>query len=161
MKTLTRTKTIEEVYGYEAEDGTVFKTEQECINYEESARAVIEREFRKLMVGGKPFSETYIWEGYGYGSEEYEMAIIDIKDLNDLEIANRYYEIHKGKYEANRNVDHSIDKKYIGQKVLVNLGYEYDSVKDTPPCPRTKEELIEGFKETMEEYFNPKPKEEK
>ena len=150
MKELKRERTIEEVYGYEAEDGKIFKTKEECINYEQSAKAVIEREFNQLIVGEK-FYETYIWENFGYGSDEYEMAVIEIKDINDLMIANRYYEINDGKL---------IDKKYIGQKILVNIGYDYDSVKQTNPQPRTQEELLEQFKNTIDEFFNPKKGEE-
>ena len=146
------TKVIEEVT-YEAYDGESFKDEQECIKYEETARAVIEKAFYALMVGGEPFDETRIWENFGYGSEEYDFAVIDIKDAHDLEIANRYYTFHKA--------SEIIPDSFIGKKVLVQIGYCYDSIKETNPNPRTMEELIEQFTNDMDKFFNPKPKEEK
>ena len=91
MKELKITKTIEEVNGYEAFDGKIFKEKEECEKYERSAYGVITKEFEQLFVGER-FPECHIWEEYGYGSEEFEMAIIDIKDEKDLFIANKYFE---------------------------------------------------------------------
>ena len=142
---------VEEVI-YVAYDGTKFRSEEECEKYESTAKGVIEKAFYELMVDGEPFCEYWIWENFGYGSEDFEMAVIDIKDFNDLEIANKYYEINN----QNAKTNHSIDKKYVGQKVLVNIGYCYDSIKDVDPQPRTQEELIEQFKKDIDKFFNPK-----
>ena len=149
MKKITETKTIEiKEEKYQAYDGTVFKEEEECIKYEETARAVIEMAFRKLIVGKESFMEYQIWENFGYGSEEYEMAVIDIKDESDLEIANKYYAYHKA--------NNLIGKEYIGKRVLVSLGYVYDDVKYTEPYPRTKEDLIKQFEKDINKFFEPK-----
>lgn len=144
MKEIKVTKTIEEVTGYEANDGTWFKTAEECKKYEESAEGVINTQFRQLVVGDV-FTETCIWEDYGFGNDEWEMCVIEIKDVNDLEIANRYYKLH---------CCNLIDKSYIGQKILVHLGSKYDRC-GAHPVPRTKEQLIENFTKTIERYFNP------
>ena len=152
MKELKRQKTIEEVVGYEAFDGKVFKTEEECEKYEESSYSAITKDFEQLIVG-KRFEECRIWEDFGYGSDEYEMAVIDIRDENDLYIANRYYQQF-----APDNVDMTIDKNYIGNRVLVNLGSEYDRFVN--PCPRTKNELRKQFEATIEKYFSPESEEE-
>lgn len=143
MKEIKVSKTIEEVTGYEAMDGTLFKTEEECKKYEESAEGVITAQFRQLVVGGV-FVETCIWENYGYGNDDWEMCVIDIKDVNDLEIANRYYKMYHCPL---------IDKSYIGQRILVQLGCSYD--RNVHPLPRTREQLIEQFTNTIDKYFNP------
>ena len=142
MKEIKVTKTIEEVTGYEANDGTWFKTAEECKKYEESARAVVSAQFRQLVVGGV-FCETCIWEDYGFGNDEWEMCVIEIKDVNDLEIANRYYKMVNSPL---------IDKSYIGQRVLVHLGTPYD--RQVNAVPRTREQLIENFTKTIDRFFN-------
>lgn len=147
MKEIKTTKTIEEVNGYEAFDGKIFKEKEECEKYERSAYGVITKEFEQLFVGER-FTENQIWEDYGYGSEEFEMAVIDIKDEKDLFIANRYFEF------TNSNL---IDKKYIGKRVLVNLGYDHD--RCVYPVPRTVEDLREQFEKTIMCFFDPQPKE--
>lgn len=149
MKEIKRTRTIEEVTGYEAEDGTVFKTEQECITYEETAKAVITKAFKELCVGDGFFSECQIWDNFGYGSEEFDLAVIDIKSETDLEIANRYYKMDK------TPDDDLISKDFIGKRVLVNIGFCFDSVKSINPNPRTKEMLIEQFTKDMAKFFEP------
>lgn len=146
---------VEEVVSYIAYDGETFKSEEECIKYESSAKAAIEQAFYKLMINGEPFFESDIWENYGYGSEEFLVAIIDIKDANDLEIANRYYAFHK------TNKEMLMGSEYIGKRVLVNIGYCYDVIKSINPNPRTEKELIEEFKNEMSTFFNPKSQEEK
>lgn len=150
MKEMKRTRTIEEVTGYEAEDGTVFLTKEECEKYESTAKVAVYKAFKELMVNGKEFAECEIWENYGYGSEEFDLAVIEIKNETDLEIANRYYELSGG---------HSISKDYIGKKVLVNIGFCYDDRKDCPPNPRTKEMLVEDFTKDVAKFFEPEVKE--
>lgn len=50
MKEIKQSRIIEEVTGYEAFDGTVFKTEEECIKYEGTAEAVITKRFFSHVV---------------------------------------------------------------------------------------------------------------
>lgn len=152
MEVIKRTRTIEEVTGYEAEDGTIFKTKEECEKYEDTAKVAVYKAFKELMVNGEEFAECEIWENFGYGSEEFDLAVIDIKSETDLEIANRYYELNGG---------YSISKDFMGKKVLVNIGFCYDNRKDCPPNPRTKEMLIEEFTKDITKFFEPEVKENK
>ena len=144
MKEIKRERKIEEVTGYEAFDGKWFKEKEECEKYERSAYGVIAKEFESLFVGER-FAECNIWEEYGYGSEEFEMAVIYIKDANDLHIANKYYELT---YNGNNKL---IGTEYIGKKVLVNLGCSYD--RYAPPCPRTMEDLMKAFESNLMNFF--------
>ena len=151
MKEIKTTKMIEEVTGYEAFDGKWFKEKEECEKYERSAYGVITKEFEQLFID-KRFAECQIWENFGYGSEEYELAVIEIKDENDLNIANKYYElVTKG------TAAKLIGKEYIGKRVLVSLGYKFDRFVE--PCPWTVEELKEQFEKDIMKFFNPQPKE--
>lgn len=146
MKEIKTTRTIEEVTGYEANDGKRFSSKEECEKYEQTAEAVINNDFNELFIVGE-FPECSIFESFGYGSEEFWMTVIEINNTNDLEIANRYFEFHtKGKCR--------IDSKYIGKRVLVNIGYEWDH--DVNPNPRTYEELVDQFKKETEKYFKTK-----
>ena len=149
MKELKRTKTVEEIIGYEAVDGKIFTSKEECSKYEQTAKAVCSKAFKELFVG-EEFSECYIWEKFGDGNDEYMMAIVDIKNAEDLEIANRFYEINGCK---------TIPKEYIGERILVTLGFIFDGSCGEDPCPRTMEDLKKAFNKTLDEFFNPEPKE--
>lgn len=144
MKEIKTTRTIEEVTGYEANDGTVFKTKEECEKYEQTARAVIRNNFKRLMVG-EEFCEASIWERFGYGSEEYMLAVIDVKNEEDFKAVQMLCEFEKcGQVKA---------KDFIGKRILVNVGYncDYDSYLN----PRTEDELIEQFKADIKKFFHP------
>ena len=144
MKELKRTKTVEEIFGYEAEDGTFFNDKAECEKYEATAKAVIYKEFKKLMVG-EPFPECHIWESFGYGSEEYMLVIIEIKDANDVHTANMFSESVSGCF--------TFTNEHIGKRFLVNLGYSYDS--ECALCPRTEDSLINQFTKEIQLFFRP------
>ena len=149
MKKIKETREV--VVSYEAFDGTRFDNEDECKKYESTAEAVITKAFYDLITreSGKPiddtlFAECEIWENYGYGSEEFDMAIIEIKNEEELEIANRFYEIKHGT---------GIGREYIGKRILVNIGYSYDNYYGVYARPRTREELIEDFTKNIDTYF--------
>ena len=143
MKEIKWTRTIEEVVAYEANDGTRFNSKEECEKYEETAKSVIFNEFKQLMVG-EPFSESSIWENFGYGSEEFQLAVIEIKNVDDLHIANMFAEVYK--YGFTFTNDH------IGKRLLINLGYEC-AYGDCGMCPRTEDDLIEMFTKDIRKFF--------
>lgn len=142
-KVVEKVLVIEENVLWKAYDGKTFTSEEECKKYEETAESVIKKAFMKLVVGNI-VPECDIWANYGYGSEEFMMAIIDIKDANDLMIANKYLDFRKA--------DELIDSKYIGKRIMVNLGYFYeDNIYKVNP--RTMEEVIEQFTKDMAKIF--------
>jgi len=148
MKEIKRVKTIEEITGYEACDGKWFANKDECLKYEETARAVIFKEFKQLMIG-EPFPECNIWENFGYGGEEFEYAIIEIKNENDLHIANMFSEVY--------NYGFTFKNDMIGKRLLIALGYD-GSYGDCCLCPRTEDELIEIFQRDIKKFFRPEEK---
>lgn len=149
MKEIKTKRYVEEVCCYEANDGKRFKSKEECYAYEETAKAVIYEDFRRLMVG-EPFCEAVIWEDYGYGSEDFMLAIIEIKNAEDLHSANMFAEAYKfcGRFSS----------EDIGKRMLINLGY-YGSYGDVGFCQRTESELIEVFTKNLQKYFDPEKKE--
>lgn len=155
MEEIKRERIITEVIGYEAFDGKRFDNKEECEKYEKSAYGVRYKELKSLMIGGDVFNECSIYESFGYGSEEFELAVLDIKNQDDLGTANKYFEL-----VSNGNAQ-LIDKKYIGKRVLVNVGYLHD--RDVNPYPKTEEELIQNFKNDIGRFYRPEDykKEEK
>ena len=86
MKKLTREIVTEEITGYEAIDGTWFKTEEECRKYEESAKIVAYGKVRQYIVGE---TNCYnLFDGNGY--EDNHIDIINIKDAEVLNMLNQY-----------------------------------------------------------------------
>ena len=143
MKEIKRTRTIEETIGYEATDGKRFITKEECELYEKTAKVVIYNEFRQLMIN-EPFSETDIWENYGYGNEEFQLAVIEIKNADDLHTANMFSQVYG--YGFTFTNDH------IGKRMLVSLGYD-GSYGDCCMCLRTENDLLEMFAKDIHKFF--------
>lgn len=156
MEKITVQRTITEVTGYKANDGTFFKTEEECKKYEASAEAAVKKMFYDICVkvfdeGDKDpaFAECTIWESYGYGSEEYYYVIADIKSETELKIANMYCDMRCPKYGTKLSTDS------IGKRVLIAIGSQYDECF-TPYG--TEEEIIEDFKKNLARFFRPEEK---
>lgn len=154
MKEITVTKTVVEVTGYEASDGTHFNTKEECMKYEQSAEAAVNKMFEDICV--KPYgdnnarlSECAIFESFGYGSEDYYYVIADIRSENELKIANMFSEMYCPKYGNKLNPNH------IGKRVLIAIGNNYDQ---TFYVRGTEEEMVEEFKKTMARFFRPEEK---
>lgn len=156
MKEIKTTRTIEEVTAYEADDGTLFKTADECKKYENSAHYAIYNQFLGLAIS-ESFSEDQIFENFGYGSEEYSLVIIDIKDEKDLKIANMFAEMQIPKFPEKEEKKFRFDSSRIGQRILVAIGNDY--------CKNcyiygTQEEMVEMFKRDIDKHFNPKKENE-
>ena len=160
MKEIKRTRTVEEVTGYEAFDGEMFKTKEECNEYENTAYAVIRKRLNALAVsidGGihNTFSECEIYESYGYGSEEYEYMIVDIKNEEDLRVVNQYYELVRKTSGCKENLASQLQvpDKYIGKRVMISIGFSYD--RSITASPKTMDELVEQFKKDIGNFFYP------
>ena len=156
MKEIKTTRTVEEVIAYEADDGMRFKSADECKKYENSAHYAIYNQFLGLAIS-KPFPECTIFENFGYGSDEYNLVIVDIKDEKDLKIANMFAEMQVPKLNEGDEKKFRFDSSRIGQRILVAIGNEYSK---NCYVYGTQEELIEMFKHDIEKFYNPKPKEE-
>lgn len=160
MKELKTTKTITEVSGYEAYDGTVFRTANECVLYEESAYSVLRKRLSALAVSvdgshHDTFSECEIYTDFGCGSDEYEFMVVDIKNADDLKTVNQYYEYMRKASNVKRELlpNDLIPDRYIGKRVMITIGYNFD--KSISPEPMTMDELVEKFRNQINNYFYP------
>ena len=112
MKELKRTKTIEETYGYEAFDGTFFRTEESCREYESSANATIRHMAYDLLVKPKVCVDSVLPL---YCGDDNAM-VWDIKDADHLRIVNQFLS-HIDSRKA-------LGAEYIGKRVCVVVGYD-------------------------------------
>lgn len=117
MKEIKRTETIEKIIGYKADDGTYFDSKEECEKYEKSAFFVVHERFKKLIV--KEMSEYEMFIDYAVGSDEWIYLLLDIKSENDINVYNHFMQFTDG--------SEIIDETYIGKRILVGTGYDYDS----------------------------------
>lgn len=79
MKEIKKERTVYD-YEYEACDGSIFKTREECIKYEETAQCVIKKKFNDLVEGS---SGEYSL--FNCGSDDY---IIDFVKPNTQDAVN-------------------------------------------------------------------------
>lgn len=129
MREIIKTRTIEEVVGYEACDGTRFDTKEECEKYEKIAvRAVIVELFKKLVVN---YIEEATISGWGDGfvgsgvGEGWYYALVKINNEADLDILRMYKELTRPTTEQ------EITEDLIGKEIIVNIGERrYENGKD-------------------------------
>ena len=144
MKEVKRTRTIEEIVGYEVEGGKVFRTKEEAEKYEQTAEYACYEQFRTIMTK-EPFRECEIFEHFGYGSEEYMYTVIEMKNENDLKIALMYQKLRDGGCTEKFTAD------MIGKRILVALGHD----DYTQCCPvGTYADLLDKFVKDVMPYFN-------
>lgn len=140
-------KTVETVTGYEAFDGTQFTEKEQCEAYESTALNVVLARLKKLVI--KELYENEIFENQGYGSEEYQYWVMDIKDKADVDLFNQFRYFTSGGTEMTDD--------YIGKRVLVGTGYCYDAFKYRSLYIKgTYDEMIEQYKKDLEKVFKEK-----
>ena len=71
---------------YEALDGTVFDSSEECQKYEASAEGMLLAKYKELEI--KMISEYNL---FGVGSEEYYLSIVKLKDELDVDLMTQLY----------------------------------------------------------------------
>lgn len=130
MKKITETKTIEEVKGYEANDGTFFKDADECKKYEESAKGIIMARLKQYKIYEGDHDDLY-----DDLSCECRLEIYDIRDAEASKTVAQYMNIESGD-----NSEVLLDK-YIGQKLIVFWNYDHDYC-----WWNTIDEFVDGMK---------------
>ena len=147
MKELTKEVVTKEITGYEASDGKIFHSKEECEKYERTAECVIKTAFEKLVIAQN--SEYSLFEGYGSGSEEWRIVLIHINNAEELKTANMYSQI--------ANHDNCFNENHIGKNLIVGVGDGYDTY-----CwlYGTIEEIAARFKADMERRLKPNGEQE-
>jgi hypothetical protein len=98
---------VQVTYDYEAIDGVIFKSKEECEKYEESAKMVAYSKYLPLVISRK--SEFAI---YNTGSEEYAIDIIKITELEDIDIILQLYSLYHP-YRDEKDILQERDKKWV------------------------------------------------
>lgn len=127
VREIKETKTIEEVIrtDYIAEDGTVFRDEDECKKYEESALFAVSKKLKRLTKAGYYASQYDIWDEC---CDEYEVEIFQIDTEEDLDYLRRYLYL-KGMNEhpnADRECLRVSNEVTVGHEVIVFWSYDHD-----------------------------------
>lgn len=117
-----QTKTIEELVRteYIAEDGTVFRSEEECKKYEESALFAISKQLKR-MTEEDYISQNDINDGLSYDDT---VEIFDVQTDKDLENLRRYLYLKARKNGAS---EESV-KECFTSKDGVRNKYVFDNV---------------------------------
>lgn len=138
---------VTETYAWEANDGTVFYDKNECEQYEKTAKCAIISRLRELFVGrddpkkhGGELSEYAVFEGYGCGSEDYLMAVLCIKNENDLYAVNQYAAMVGAK---------PVPSTMVHECILVGFGYGYEDLY----VYGTYGEVVKKFSDSMKWAF--------
>jgi len=152
MKEIKQSRIIEEVTGYEAFDGTVFKNADECIKYEGTAEGVIaKRFFSHVIKGNKDRGIVECWSTeILHGYEEDIDVLYYVEDDEAIKDFEMYAQLRR---ECIRDKDIS---KYKGKVVLVKT---FDGCEERCYIEGTEEELIEDFTKFVKKTFNREDKE--
>ena len=139
MHPIIEEKIVKEITGYRADDGTWFRTEDQCKQYEESATYAAERAAKEYQT--KFADAETVFAGYN-GCYEDEISVYDIKDTKALQVVNTYL-------ASLTKSNEMIRPEYIGHKVCVQR-YAYDVIA----CVRgTRAEMESEFSALMDKLF--------
>lgn len=122
MKKIEREITTKELVGYEAFDGTMFQSEEECSKYEGSAVGVLIGRIMKFTV--KKGAEYDIFDGIG--CSDTEVYVARPRDEKDIDTIKQLYELRgyaKDKEEYYRAL--KLDEQ-VGKIIFVSVGYDGD-----------------------------------
>lgn len=120
MKIIEVEKTVKETF-YEAIDGKTFKTKDECIKYENTAKCVIEHKYKIL----NPIQITE-FDLFGVGSEEGCIDIIRITHDRDKEIILQKCALYNNNKETLEKYSKILDNTLINDRILCYSGSDYN-----------------------------------
>lgn len=119
MKEIKRTRTIEEVTGYEAEDGAWFYSKEECEKYEQSALFVLTKavqEFRIMLTDEDGL--------FGVGNCDVDIEIFDVPTEKEYELICRYIKLRGSDPKPKLP-----STEFIGKQMVVWWDYDnYDAI---------------------------------
>lgn len=110
---------------YEAVDGTIFNSKEECIKYENSAALMLKSRYKKLVI-----KETNEWDLFKCGSEDEFIDVIKLWSEKDIDLVlqlNCLYNPHikDDLVDKHRNI---LEKAYNENTlVFISKGNEYDA----------------------------------
>jgi hypothetical protein len=138
MKEIKTTQTIEVVTGYEAMDGTIFRSKEECEKYESSAKAAAKAAAWHYLVDDRISWEIFRDESQG-------LYIFDIPDAKALDVILRWA------YLADVEKAERLTPDLIGKRIGV-MWSEWD-VPFVCKEYLTKEAMLEFYTKEIEALF--------
>lgn len=113
---------VTKVIKYEAIDGTVFSTKEECVKYEESAKCVLFSKYKSLVV--KETTESALYKA---GSDD-RIDVIKINEEKDIDVVMQLYYYYNNSDYALKQGERMIKScfKALSEKdyLIIYRGYE-------------------------------------
>jgi len=135
MRTITKERTVTELIGYEAIDGTIFnasvfgengneKARKECLEYEKSAKAVIASKVQNFKIGESNEYAMFC------GCEDNRIEIFNPKTEQELYELQVYL---KSKYSTSKDLftDERSKRIYrVGNEIIINWNFDEEWFTD-------------------------------
>ena len=137
MKEIKKERTVFD-YEYEAYDGSTFKTKEECIKYEETAKCVIRKKFNDLIEHSSDECSLF-----NCGSDDY---IIDFVKPNTQDAANAIMQMLE-LYNANDDRARKLIKGAQENSDYLLIGHLYD--EDYYYILGTRTSVLNNIKENL------------
>lgn len=129
---------VKKVFKYEANDGILFNSKEECIKYENSARTAVKVLYKKLVI--KSIAET---ELFSVGSDDNTLELVKVKTQEDIKILLQMYYIYSSSNEASLDRITKLATKAMETNDILIIGRGYDD--DCFWIIDTKQDIINTF----------------
>ena len=143
MREIKKVVTREEITGYEACDGTEFRSKEECLKYEESAKFVAQKAAWHYLV------EEMRGDYDIFSCDDEYLTVFDIPDMNAYRAIANW---------ANLINTYGLDDftpDYVGKRVAFMHDWNgYSFIK----CYATEEAMMEFYTKHIKACFEDKPK---
>lgn len=139
-----------QVTKYQAEDGTIFDTKEECKKYDESAKCVLLGKYNDLVI--RQTNCYYLCDPFG-GSEDYGVDVVKVTSKEDVDLILqlvyffRPYLHKEDKYEREVEIIKLVNSALTSDSHILFIGRSYPGDEDFCVLA-TKENLID----TIEQY---------
>lgn len=129
---------VKKVFKYEAIDGTLFNSKEECIKYENSAKTAVKALYKKLII--KSIAET---ELFSVGSDDNTLELIKVKTQEDIKILLQMCYIYNITHESSLDRVTKLATKAMETNDVIIIGRGYDN--DCFWIIDTKQDIINQF----------------
>ena len=129
---------VKKVFKYEAIDGTLFNSKEECIKYENSAKVAVKALYKKLII--KSIAET---ELFSVGSDDNTLELVKVKTQEDIKILLQMCYIYNITHESSLDRITKLATKAMETNDILIIGRGYD--EDCFWIIDTKQDLINQF----------------
>ena len=110
---------------YEALDGTIFESAEECKKYEASAKCVIVTKYKEIEIN--LVSEYQLFDT---GSEEYFIGVVKPRDEEDVDLLLQVYSFFNPHRTEKTHLQEALEtfRKAVETKdcLLIGRGYDYE-----------------------------------